>query len=276
MQKHPKIGSVVTVSATRSGYTQVTVAAPMSLNVNGKLLRPDITLSDPEHFVAIALVSESKTRGEGDTYAEPSTLLVFRMRTGATARSFLASSHANGVLPAGTYRLIVVTSAPQRISWRLPSKGKPIVVTAAHPVTPHWGFGSSTGGPAVFNVAAHFPTAPVSQIWSFAWMRGTRVRRVGTGSYCLYNGEDQLARQEEGATAFACNGVGTFGGPVDGVELPPSATEVDELVFGGVALVDAVQGVNAPFLPQVGAKFTLALGGTVEASSTLQLWLPLA
>jgi hypothetical protein len=271
------LGRTTTVYATTSGYLSVRLPARVPLSTfGGQLKGPTVTVSDPSAFVAAALVAEKPIRRPGDSYALEPTLLAFQLPTGPTWRTFYSSSQVpTAGLPPGDYRLLVITRRPQRITWHLPLATPSLSVRTARNVAAPADIRAGGYEPvALVTSAAHFPTAAKTQIWQFAWMRGTRTGPIHQGSFCVYAGEDEISAATEPAPSPVCNGVGANGGAPIGVGIPEKSG-MDELVYGGMTPVDASQRLNVDYLPEVGAKFTVAVSGVADASSTYQLWLPI-
>jgi hypothetical protein len=181
------------------------------------------------------------------------------------------------ILPAGTYRLFVVTSGPVTVRWTLPTPRPDVTVATASTVdAPSQVRVATQAAPAgVVAAQGHHRTAAVAQVWEFAWMHGTRLGPVHNLSYCLYRGDDAAAQTTEGLPAPVCPGFSGNFGPAEAIGIPPQNGPLDGLVYGGMTPVDATQRVNTTFLPDVGSKFTVSVSGVVDYSSTFQLWLPL-
>lgn len=275
----PALGAVNHIDASRTSFTKVRLAAPMPLfqdhgQVKGNYILPGLTVSDPAKFVAVALVADKGVRfADEPNYLQRPGFLVWQMPTGGT-NTISDSAIADGrLLPAGTYRLTVVATGPEHLTWRLPLGGHGVSVRTTTPVSVPYKVQTWSGPVPVINFAAHAQTASVAQLWSSLWLRTTEVPHSGGGSWCWYGATDPSAAQTEDVPGV-CEGIGAFGGPVDGVYLPPTPQPTNPTPRASPLTVDASQNVNADFLPQVGFKETLYRVGTIDAASVFLLWLP--
>lgn len=277
----PTLGAVNQISSSGTSYTTVRLAAPMLLfqdhgQVKGNYILPGLTVSDPAKFIAVALVAAKGVRfSDEPNYLQRPGFLVWRMPTGST-NTISDSGNVDGrTIPAGTYRLTVVAAGPERLVWRLPLRGQGASVRTTTPVSVPYKMLTWTGPVPVINYAAHAPTAPVAQLWSSIWLSTTEVPHSGGGTWCWYGATDPSAAETEDIPGV-CEGIGAFGGPVDGVYLPPTPEATNPIPRASPVTIDATQKVNSDLLPQVGFKETLYRLGTIDAASAFLLWLPVS
>jgi len=273
------LGAVNHIDASRTSYTKVRLAAAMPLfqdhgQVKGNYILPGLTVSDPAKFVALALVADKGVRfSDEPLYLQRSSFLVWRMPTGST-NTISDSAHVDGrVLPAGTYRLTVVANGPEHLTWRLPLNGRGVSIRTTNPLSVPYKVQTWTGPVPVIDYAVHAPTAQVAQVWSSVWLSTTEIPHSGGGAWCWYGAKDPSAAQTENIPGV-CEGIGASGGPVDGVYLPPIPQPTNSIPRAAPFTVDALQNVNADFLPEVGEKATLYRLGTINAATVFHLWLP--
>ncbi|MDQ1684589.1 MAG: hypothetical protein QOC82_1326 [Frankiaceae bacterium] len=273
----PTLGAVNQITATGTSSVQVRLASPMLLNEDhgkGKFILPGLTVSDPAKFVALALVADKGIYfADEPNYRQRPSFFVFRIPTGSTSVIADGKNANPNVLPAGTYRLTVVATGPEHLTWRLPlpQRGASIKPTAR--VSVNYRIQTWTGPVPAISYAMDAPTTSVAQVWGSVWFSTTHVQRVGGSTFCLYNGTDPNAT----ATAKVpgvCTGLGAMGGPVDGVAVPPLPETTNPVPSAGAITVDSTQKLNTEFLPQVGVKQTIYTGGIINAATVFYLWLP--
>lgn len=275
----PTLGAVNRIDASTTSYTTVRLSAPMLVfqdhgQVKGDYILPGLTVSDPARFVALALVADKGVRfSDEPNYLQRPGFLVWRMPTGTTSTISDSANVDGRSLPAGTYRLTVVVTGPEHLSWRLPLGGHGTTVRTTRPTSVPYKYVTWSGPVPVIDYAEHAQTAPVSQIWESLWLRTTEVPHSGGATWCLYGAADPTAAQTENVPGV-CDGVGAFGGPVDGVYVPPIPEATNPTPRASQVTVDATQKVNSDYLPQVGVKETLYRLGTIDAASVFLLWLP--
>jgi hypothetical protein len=275
----PTLGAVNQISSSGTSYGKVRLAAPMPLfqdhgQVKGNYILPGLTVSDPAKFVAVALVADKGVRfSDEPNYLQRPAFLVWRMPTGSTNTISDSASADGRMLPAGTYRLTVVANGPERLTWRLPLSQRAAAIRTTTPVAVPYKIQTWTGPVPVIDYAAHAPTAPIAQLWSSIWLSTTEVPHSGGATWCLYGAADPLAAETENIPGV-CEGIGAFGGPVDGVYLPPIPESTNPIPRASPVTIDATQKVNSDYLPQVGVKEMLYRLGTINAASVFLLWLP--
>ncbi len=275
------LGAVNQIGSSGTSYAKVRLAVPMPLfqdhgQVKGNYILPGLTVSDPAKFVAVALVADKAVRfSDEPNYLQRPAFLVWRMPTGSTNTISDSASADGRVLPAGTYRLTVVANGPEHLTWRLPLRQPGAAIRTTTRVAVPYKIETWTGPVPVISYAAHAPTAPIAQLWSSIWLSTTDVQHSGGATWCLYGATDPSAAETENIPGV-CEGIGAFGGPVDGVYVPPAPESTNPTPRAGLATIDASQKVNADFLPQVGFKETLYRLGTINAASVFLLWLPVS
>lgn len=277
----PTLGAVNQIDAARTSFLKVRLAAPMPLYQDhggtlGPYIAPGLTISDPAKFIALALVADKGVRFPDETnYLQRPSFLVWRMPTGSTTTVSDSANASGRALPAGTYRLTVVSTGPEHLVWRLPiSTGRTNLRTTTSIAVP-FDVKTWTGSVPVVDYAVHAPTARIAQLWTSVWVSATEVPHSGGGFWCWYNGTDPSAAQTENVPGV-CEGLGAFGGPVDGVYLAPIPVSNNPVPRAGAMTIDATQNVNSVFLPQVGEKATLYRLGTINAATVFHLWLPVS
>ena len=277
----PTLGGVNQITATGTSYVGVRLAASMPLfqdrgQVKGTYILPGLTVSDPARFVAVALVADKGVYfSDEPNYRQRPGFLVWRMPTGST-NTISDSANVDGrVLPAGTYRLTVVATGPERLTWRLPLTQHGTSIRATTRISVPFKTETWTGPVPAINYAAHATTAPVAQLWSSIWLSTTEVPHSGGATWCLYGATDPSAAETENIPGV-CEGIGAFGGPVDAVYVPPTPESTNPIPRASPVTIDATQKVNSDYLPQVGVKETLYRLGTINAASVFLLWLPVS
>jgi hypothetical protein len=277
----PTLGAVNQISSPGTSYSTVRLAAPMLLfqdhgQVKGNYILPGLTVSDPGKFVAVALVADKGVRfSDEPNYLQRPGFLVWRMPTGST-NTISDSGNVDGrTIPAGTYRLTVVATGPERLTWRLPLSRRGASIRTTARVSVPYKIETWTGPTPVISYAMHAPTASVAQLWGSVWVSATDPQHSGGNTSCWYGATDPNAAATENVPGV-CEGIGTFGGPVDGVYVPPTFEAASPAPRAGVMTIDATQKVNSDFLPEVGVKQTLYRLGTINAATVFNLWLPVS
>lgn len=285
-------GTIV-VSSSGTGYVPVRVAAPFHTPpwVGRTGTRPDLTVSDPRHFVALVLVAEHRNVHDTGNPQFPSAthaqLIVAAMPDGdggqryfyewAGLRPFAARSP---VVPAGRYRLYVVASAPERLTWHLPLGGGRQRLAATTPARANWIVNSSenvpgtSAKPALASAAGHFRTGPVAQVWRLLWIRGQDVGNfISDEAFCQYPGADAVAvAVNENVPGPVCDGINAILDTPD-YAVPPSSQRQD-IYLGGVTAIDH-KYMNANLLPSPGFKTSALVSGQVDHAVVFELWLSL-
>ena len=274
----PTLGAVNHIDASRTSFTTVRLAEPMLLNENhgtGKFIAPGLTVSDPAKFVALALVADKGVRFSSEQlYLQRPTFFVWRMPTGSTNTISDSANSDHNVLPAGTYRLTVVATGPEHLTWRLPLKARGVSTRTTTSVNVPYKVQTWTGPAPVVSYFAHARTTPISQLWGSVWVSATEPPHTGGNTTCWYNASDPSAAQTE-TIPGVCQGQSVMGGPVDGVYLPPIPESTSPTPRAGAMTIDATQKVNSDFLPEPGVKGTVYRAGPINAATVFTLWLPI-
>jgi hypothetical protein len=274
----PTLGAVNQITAAGTSSVKVRLASSMPLfldhgQIKGGYIQPGLTVSDPSRFVAVALVADQTVRFPNEpNYLQHPSFLVWRMPTGSTTTITDSANVPARVLPAGTYRLTVVATGPVHLTWRLPLSGHASLRTTT-PATVHYDVKTWTGPVPMIDYAVHAETAQVAQVWESVWIDAIQPAHTGGGAWCVYSGTQAAAAGTENVPGL-CDGIGGFGGPVDGVYVPPTVESDPATPRAGVVTVDATQRVNSEYLPEVGVKATLYRLGTIRAATAFHLWLP--
>ncbi|MHB8451792.1 MAG: hypothetical protein ACYDAQ_15300 [Mycobacteriales bacterium] len=196
----PTLTSTTVVSATGNAMTPVVeLAQPMRVptwvgGATGHVPVPDITVSDPAHFAAILLVAQ---RG---LPREPA-LVVAALPSGAVTRyiydwvGYVAPGYAadsyflgNPVLPAGPYRLYVIASGPEVVTWHLPAPSGTRRLAATIPAIAHAvlalapGVGGTLVSPAVWATGQFALPHPAGILLNYEWVQGE-----GAGVHLAYH-----------------------------------------------------------------------------------------
>lgn len=273
----PTLGAVNQISATGTSYLKVRLAEQMLLDQDhgkGKFILPGLTVSDPAKFIAVALVADKGVYFADETnYRQRPSFLVWRMPTGTTNTISDSANADRNALPPGTYRLTVVARGPERLTWRLPLSQRGASIRTTTPVSVPYRIRTWAGPMSEIDYAMHAPTASVAQLWGSVWISATDPQHSGGGTSCWYGATDPNAAATENIPGV-CEGIGTFGGPVDGVYVPPTLEAASPTPRAGAMTIDASQKVNSDFLPQVGVKQTFYRLGTINAATVFNLWLP--
>jgi len=189
----------LTVYAKHSGYTTVRLARDLPLGDPGVDLPAHLTVSDPAHFVGVALVNTRKATANGISghlsvmaMALPNGSGGYRFEQRPTA--FITS------LPRGSYWLVVLATAPERISWSLPVAG---TYTVTRPIS--FTTTVTSGHGPIATSYGHAPIGRSAEFWAFVWAHGQDLA-FSVGSVCLYDGADSVAVQTEAVPAPACDG----------------------------------------------------------------------
>lgn len=183
------------ISSRGTAVGTVHLAASMTIANPSK---PQITVSDPARLAAVVLVSTA-------WFPFPPALVVSAMPTGGGDVQYIygwmgdvrpgdvaSPIYLHPVFPAGTYRLYVVASGPERITWTLPTtRGTTkVLLTRSAIADTVAGTGPGVPGVAVSNYVqgyGQFTMPGRSLLYSFSWVAGPDIY-VTSATGCVYQG----------------------------------------------------------------------------------------
>jgi len=287
----PKVTGTVVVTAPGTGYVRVHLPRQLILQdwVDPFGPEPDIKVSDPAHFGAIMLVAERPIMLDGLPKHPSAT--VFTLPTGLAKTRFFSpwapqvkGAPQHTALPPGDYRLFVVASRPQRITWTLHRSGQPVSVrTLSRPGAAKVATVSSVALPGQMltspslELSSSFRIGRVGELFALMWFHGRRVGDALQTEFCLKKKGSQDVVQELGVPLGYCPGGYNFlpviSRHVIG-DVPNLSGPVDENTAGAnwVATFDANRKVGTAVLPEVAAKLSMQMSGLVDRAAGIQIW----
>jgi hypothetical protein len=269
----PTLTGTTVVSASQSAYTVVRVPRQIrfidSSSAAKAITPPRITVSDQAHFVAVALVDQASAV-VNDYPLHPSAM-VMSLPTGAGGyRYWTRLPGPAETIPAGTYWLYVLATAPERVVWHLPLPGGTRNLRAGTPARMHTTVAvAPQAAGTVAPMARAYGHAIVSnhaQLWSLIWTHGSNLA-ADEPDACDYDGADPIADDVESLPAFVCKGIETsFGGVgVGSLDFPG-----DRIAWAFGTLEPGVLG-----WPNVGFKMSDETAGQVQWTAGRNIWLDL-
>jgi hypothetical protein len=242
-----------------------------------------ITVSDPAHFIAVALVAQKviSDAPPGHAIWVHPTLLVASLPNGSGGYRYELTGAevprakdgvSAGAYAPGSYWLFVLATAPEKVTWHLPIAGGVQAVRATHPATAQTTLNTSPGpqpGKGVVPMAlayGHAKVGPLAEVWALAWTHGANLKFLEVDS-CLYDGTDPVANATAPLPAFACDG----GSQGDGVP----GNYPNDVVSNNMVSFDAAQGLNVAYMPDVGLRLSNEAVGDVQWTVGRDIWLNL-
>ncbi|MHB8449988.1 MAG: hypothetical protein ACYDAQ_06010 [Mycobacteriales bacterium] len=262
------------VTATGNAATSVVhLTGPLAVPATSV---PDLTVSDPAHLVAIALVGQQGLPREPALMvaALPSgagTRYVY-LRLGYVGPGYAASSYFyfNPVLPAGLYRIYVIATGPEQVTWHLPAPVGTRRLSATIPVIAHSllavapGVGNTLVSSYVTAAGQFLMPHPAGFMVDVEWMQGVDPAPVfdEEDAACWAYDPSSLATAVQAAPAELCpGGAGGEGGPIV-INRPP-------IRYGGVGTGWYATYVGGTWQQKV----ALAVTGVTSSASIRLIWL---
>lgn len=280
----PVLTSTTVVSASGNAMTPVVeLAQPMRVPTwvggsTGHVPVPDIKVSDPEHFAAILLVAQ---RG---LPREPA-LVVVGLPEGSTTRyvytwvGYVAPGYAtdsnfmfNPVLPAGPYRIYVIASGPEVITWHLPAPPGTRRLAASIPEIAHSvlalapGVGDTIVAPVVWATGQFALPHPAGILLNFDWTQGSGAP-VPEEDYCLTYDPGMLADAAASVPPPVCPGGLALTGEYGSLSIPPPLNSLLDYDGYGFGWTETYVGGTW------GVKQATAFAGVAHSNGIRLLWL---
>ncbi|MDQ1747317.1 MAG: hypothetical protein QOD07_1580 [Frankiaceae bacterium] len=253
----PAAHAGLVVSSPGAAFTTVRLVRDLPLGDPGYDLPVHLTVSDPAHFVGVALVNTKVVTAQGFT----GHLSVLAMSLPDGSGGYRYEQRPTGALtslPRGTYWLVVLATAPERVSW-------PLAVSGTYRATHRATYAStltSGRGPDAHSYGHARLTGP-TELWSYVWAHGSDLAFSADPS-CIYDGTDAAALAAEPLPAEACTG------DLAGTDGMHAALPGDAVAW---STADITSGWH--YWPNVGAKFSDEYAGDVQWTAGRQIWLTL-
>ena len=243
------------VSSPGAAYTTVRLAHNLPIGDPGYDLPAHLTVSDPAHFVAAALINTKVGTALGFTGHLSVTAMSLPDGAGGYRYEQRPSGAPVSELPRGTYWLVVFATAPERVSWPLALSG---TFRATHRTT--YTTTLTTGTSPEGHSFGHATVSAHTQLWSDVWVHGSDLA-FSTDAECMYDGTSAAALALEPLPAEVCIGGGSG---TDGAHagLPSDAVSW--------AWGDITTAWN--YWPNIGAKFSDEYLGNVQWTAGRQIW----